>query len=45
MKKIVCEVCKHEWYPRVPNPKVCPRCKNYLNRKTRRKQNEPIPKD
>jgi len=22
----------HDWVPRTPNPKVCPRCKKYLNK-------------
>lgn len=22
--------CRHEWTPRVPNPKSCPKCRMYL---------------
>ena len=24
-----CNACGYEWFPRVPNPKQCPRCKVY----------------
>ena len=27
MEKLRCVKCKHEWLPRVPNPKECPECK------------------
>jgi hypothetical protein len=26
------ENCKHEWDPRVKDPKVCPKCKRYLDK-------------
>ncbi|MFX1293315.1 MAG: hypothetical protein ACFFD2_00455 [Promethearchaeota archaeon] len=34
VKFLVCPKCKHEWVPQNENklPKVCPRCKYYLDR-------------
>ena len=29
-----CMQCGYHWVPRVPNPKVCPRCKHYNWRKS-----------
>ena len=28
MDKCKCKKCKHEWIPRVENPKECPECKS-----------------
>lgn len=27
-----CPKCGHEWVPRVPDPKSCPSCKQYLKK-------------
>lgn len=27
-----CEKCSYVWEARVPNPKSCPRCKQYMNK-------------
>ena len=28
-----CPKCAHAWTPRLLNPRVCPRCKRYLEQK------------
>ena len=27
--EITCKRCEYTWNPRIPNPRVCPRCKSY----------------
>jgi hypothetical protein len=27
-RALTCAVCKHQWFPRVPTPKQCPRCRS-----------------
>ena len=27
---VTCPKCAHGWTPRLPNPRVCPKCKRYL---------------
>ena len=27
---LTCPKCDHGWTPRLPSPRVCPRCKRYL---------------
>lgn len=29
MFQLTCEKCGWTWTPRVPNPRVCPKCKTY----------------
>lgn len=30
--KVKCPKCGYEWEARIPNPKACPMCKQYLKR-------------
>ena len=32
MSQMICpnSRCRHEWVPRVPDPKACPRCHRFL---------------
>ncbi len=32
VEKCSYEDCAHEWVPRVPNPRCCPKCKRYLDK-------------
>ena len=29
LQKLLCRKCGHEWLPRTPQPKKCPRCSSY----------------
>ena len=40
--QITCEMCGYQWIPRIENPKVCPRCKNFLDAKHRKKDIEKL---
>jgi hypothetical protein len=33
MSEKKCPFCGHKWTPRVDNPRSCPSCKNYLNKR------------
>jgi len=28
IKSLICQRCGHEWYPRIPDPKQCPKCRS-----------------
>ncbi len=32
-RRLICPRCGHDWKPIVVNPKMCPRCKKYLDKK------------
>lgn len=33
---MVCQWCGYQWFPRVPEPRVCPRCHNPLGQQRKR---------
>lgn len=32
-----CKNCEYEWVSRVDNPRACPKCKVYLDKKSKKK--------
>ena len=33
VRRLICPNCAHDWRPMVSSPKMCPRCKKYLDKK------------
>ena len=40
--KLTCKRCGHQWVPRIPDPRACPKCQSYLWDKEKEQKSKPI---